>query len=65
VLPFHDTAEALSQLQAVTAEYERQCRDARDVAEAYFDSAKVLTDLLEKAVGTTPSALAQHCGGTP
>lgn len=65
VLPFHDTAEALSQLQAVTAEYERQCRDARDVAETYFDSAKVLTDLLEKAVGTTPSALAQHCGGTP
>ncbi len=59
VLAFNDLTEALSQLQTLDATYEHQCRSARAVAEAYFDSATVLTRLLDAAVSSSPNAVAQ------
>jgi hypothetical protein len=40
-------AEALAR---VNDDYERQCRAAREIAETYFDSKRVLADILDKAL---------------
>ena len=52
VLPFTDASGALAQIEALNASYERQCRQARTVAEEYFESGAVLTSLLDLALRT-------------
>jgi len=43
--------EAAMALEAVRADYPKQCRAAREIAEAYFDSRIVLPRLLDAALG--------------
>jgi len=47
VLAFATPEEALAQLDVLNGSYERHCRRAREVACEYFDSAKVLSQLLD------------------
>ena len=49
VLAFTNLEEAVEQLDTLNRSYERQCAAARDVAHEYFDSDKVLSDLLRIA----------------
>jgi hypothetical protein len=49
LIPFSTPEEALAGLEEVNSRYEFHCRAARAVAEEYFDSAKVLNRLIEKA----------------
>jgi hypothetical protein len=48
---FRDVDEAARCLEAVAADYERQCRLARALAEEYFDARKVAGRVLEHALG--------------
>jgi hypothetical protein len=48
VMPFRTPEEAGEAIRRVNADYAAHCREAREVAVAYFDSAKVLADLLEE-----------------
>lgn len=48
VLFFSDLDEAAAAIELVENDYERQCKAARAVAEDYFDSAKVLTEMIEQ-----------------
>jgi hypothetical protein len=50
VLPFTTPEEAAAAVREVEADYPRHARAARAVAEEYFDSAKVLTRLIEEAL---------------
>ncbi len=43
---FTTVAEAAQALEAINADYERQCRAARDLAETYFDAKKVAERIL-------------------
>jgi hypothetical protein len=45
---FRDLAEAVSSLEKVAADYERQCRLARQLAEEFFDARKVVRSVLER-----------------
>ena len=47
VLAFNDPVEAADCLADVSSRYRHHCRAARDVAEEYFDSRKVLQKLLD------------------
>ena len=47
---FRDFEEAVRCLEMVEADYERQCKLARALAEQYFDAGKVLTEVLERAL---------------
>jgi hypothetical protein len=51
LLSFTTDAEAVAALQAVEADYARHAKAARAIAEAYFDSDKVLTRLIDEALG--------------
>ena len=44
---FRTLEEAALALEAVGADYEKHCRAAREIAEAYFDSSSVLANLLD------------------
>jgi len=46
---FTDAETAIESLNQVNVDYRSQCRVARDMATQYFDSAKVLASLLERA----------------
>ena len=59
VVSFSDPEEAAEALRAITGDYRRHCRDARALAEEYFDSRKVLTDLLERCGGAPSLGVAQ------
>jgi hypothetical protein len=48
---FHTMEEAVQMLDAVAADYERQCRLARALAAEYFDAKKNLARVLERALG--------------
>jgi hypothetical protein len=50
VLPFTNPDEAVAAIEEVNRRYEYHCRAAREVAEEYFDSDKVLTSLIERAM---------------
>jgi hypothetical protein len=54
VLAFSTPAEAVAAIADVSARYAQHCRAARGLAEAYFDSAVVLVDLLARAMGDVP-----------
>jgi hypothetical protein len=47
---FRDMEEAAHCLEAAAADYERQCRLARNLAEEYFDAQKVVKSVLERAL---------------
>jgi hypothetical protein len=49
VLPFVDPDDALARLDALNRSYAWHCAMAREVAQEYFDSTKVLSQLLESA----------------
>jgi hypothetical protein len=51
LLPFTTLEEAVSAIREVETHYGRHAKAARGIAEAYFDSAKVLTALIEAAIG--------------
>jgi hypothetical protein len=50
LLPFSTAAEAVAAVHEVEADYPRHARAARAIAEEWFDSDKVLTQLLEEAL---------------
>ena len=50
--PFDDAAAAIDAIENINSKYEAECRSARELAAAYFDSRKVLTSLLEQACDT-------------
>lgn len=47
---FRTIEEAAHSLEAIAGDYEHQCRLARAVAEEFFDSRKVVKELLERAL---------------
>jgi hypothetical protein len=47
---FRDIDEAARMISRVEADYDRQCRAARALAETYFDAGKVVGRVLEKAL---------------
>ena len=47
---FSTMEEAVAAFSAINADYERHCRAARAVAEAYFDAKQVLADMLNAAL---------------
>ena len=49
ILSFSDLDGAVAGIRAVEADYKRHSRAAREVAEAYFDSDKVLGEMLDAA----------------
>jgi hypothetical protein len=51
LLPFTTVEEAVAAIQDVEADYARHAGAARAIAETYFDSEKVLTRLLDEALG--------------
>jgi hypothetical protein len=53
VLAFATPEEALAQLDVLNGSYERHCRQAREVACEYFDSANVLSRLLDSVATVT------------
>jgi len=48
LLTFSTLDEAAAGVEAITNDYQRQSKTAREIAEEFFDSDKVLTALLEK-----------------
>jgi len=52
VVPFSTIDEATGAIADVEARYPQHARAAREIAEAYFDSATVLARLIEDALGT-------------
>jgi len=51
IVPFNNPEEALFAIEEVNNNYTKHCRTARELAEAYFDSDTVLTELIEKSCG--------------
>jgi hypothetical protein len=51
LLPFTTMAEAVAAIQDVEAHYALHAKAARAIAEGYFDANKVLTRLLDEALG--------------
>jgi hypothetical protein len=47
---FRDLEQAASHLETVAADYDRQCRLARQLAEEFFDARKVVRTVLERAL---------------
>ena len=50
VIPFSTPEDALAGIEEVNRRYDFHCRAARAVAEEYFDSDKVLSGLIDKAM---------------
>jgi hypothetical protein len=44
---FSTMAEAVDAIATINANYEKHCRAAREIAEAYFDASKIAADILE------------------
>jgi hypothetical protein len=47
---FRDRPQAARQLETVAADYDRQCRLARQLTEEFFDAKKILTCVLERVL---------------
>ena len=54
VKSFRTPDEALAAIDDLNSHYEAHCRAAREVAEAYFDYRKVLSELIESALNGHP-----------
>ena len=50
VIPFSNPDEAVAGIEDVSRRYEYHCKAAREIAIEYFDSNRVLSDLIEKAM---------------
>jgi hypothetical protein len=50
VIPFSTPEDALAGIEEINSHYDFHCRAARAVAEEYFDSDKVLSRLIDKAM---------------
>jgi len=66
---FRTVADAAAALDEVNTDYERHCRAAREIAEAYFDAGRIATQILNGALSSvaphlpdpsSPSASAGH-----
>jgi len=53
VIPFSTADDVLNGIQEINGRYEFHCKAARAVAEEYFDSRKVLSSLVERAMNST------------
>jgi len=60
VTAFRTADEALEGIRDVTAHYDHHCRDARNVAERYFDARQVLSELIDRVTSTSESAAARN-----
>jgi hypothetical protein len=62
ILAFSTMHEAVHALNSVEADYQRHVRAAREIAEQYFDSDRVLKDLIDAASGKAdePRQQARH-----
>lgn len=60
LLGFTDTESAGAAVDSLLSQPEQHHRAARSLAEEYFDSRKVLTCLLERAMATPPSPVSHH-----
>jgi hypothetical protein len=49
---FTTLEEAAGGLEAINADYERHCRAAREIAEAYFDAKQVVARILNETLGS-------------
>jgi glycosyltransferase involved in cell wall biosynthesis len=47
---FHTMADAARALRTINADYERQCRLARSLAEEHFDATRIVGRILEVAL---------------
>ncbi len=54
VVAFDTVEEAVAGVKEINSRYQYHCTAARELAEEYFDSTKVLSSLLERAMGSTP-----------
>lgn len=52
LLAFDTFDDVLAGMGKIDGDYERHCRAARGLAEAFFDARKVLTDLVERALAS-------------
>lgn len=52
ILPFKTIEEAADAIQEVEANYARHAKTAREIAQAYFDSERVLTHMIDTAVSS-------------
>ncbi len=53
LLTFSTMEEAVAGIEEINRDYPAHCRSAREIAEAYFDSDKVLTKILERIDGSS------------
>ena len=51
---FSTMEEAVSALETINSDYERHCRAAREIAEAYFDAKQVASRILDQALSHEP-----------
>jgi hypothetical protein len=58
IMAFKTHADALAGIENVNSRYDKQCRAAREIAEEYFDSNKVLTYLIERSMNAVADASA-------
>lgn len=70
LLTFRTLDEAAENIRDVAAHYERHCRAARNIAQEYFDSNRVLVRLVEEAtspsvVGTQPMTRSDPASSQP
>jgi hypothetical protein len=52
--------EAIAALQSIAADYERHCRAAREIAEAWFDAGKIVDKVLSVTMGDGMVGSARH-----
>lgn len=57
---FQSMSEAVEALERIRTDYDRHCRAARGIAEAYFDARPILTAALEAALGPPPTVRPLH-----
>jgi glycosyltransferase involved in cell wall biosynthesis len=50
LLRFSTTEQAITAIEAINRSYQHHCKAAREMAEEYFDSQKVLAKLLNRAI---------------
>ena len=55
LIAFCDRQSAIEGIENATMNYKSHCRAARELAETYFDSSKVLDELLESAFSAVPT----------
>ncbi|HEY9528259.1 MAG TPA: hypothetical protein VIR02_14290, partial [Anaerolineales bacterium] len=50
LLRFSDAEQAVAAIESINRSYLHHCQSARQIAEEYFDSQKVLSELLNRAI---------------